>query len=111
MTGRTDENTTCTPETLSYHSQSAAVLLGTSQTAPDCITGAHVQQLQWIRVNSLCEGLGSLLIIFLIQAIGKQQASLDHVSGQQMGASVPLRKELPTTTTHCLFLVVHIVLA
>lgn len=50
----------------------------------------------------------SLLVISLIRAPGKQQTSLK--SGWWMGTSVPLRRELPTTILHCLFLVALIVM-
>lgn len=44
-------------------------------------------------------------MISLIRAPGKQQTFLKSGSGQQMGASVPLRRESPATITCNLFLV------
>lgn len=44
-------------------------------------------------------------MIAQIQAAGKQQTSLEKVSGQQEGASVSLSKESPITNTWCAFLV------
>lgn len=41
----------------------------------------------------------------MTRAPSKQQTSLKSGSGRQMGASVPLRRESPPTTTHRLFLV------
>lgn len=54
--------------------------------------------------------LGSLRVAFLVQTPGKEYSSLESLSGQWMGTSVPLRRELPATITHCLFLVVLIVI-
>jgi len=56
-----------------------------------------------------CTRLGSLLVTSLIRAPGKQHTSLETASGQQMGASIPLRRKSPTTVTHRLFLVVLVV--
>ena len=57
-----------------------------------------------------CTRLDSLLVTSLIWAPRKQHASLDSASGRQMGASVPLRRESPTTITHRLFLVALVVI-
>lgn len=46
----------------------------------------------------------------LIQAPGKQHNSLRNVSGQQMGAAVPLRSESHFTIIHCVFLIVVVVI-
>lgn len=42
---------------------------------------------------------GSLPVTSQMVAPGKQQTSLNRISGQQMGASVPFSKESPTTST------------
>lgn len=56
-----------------------------------------------------CTRLGSISVSSLIQASSKQHLSLESASIQQMGASVPLRRE-PSNTITCitcqLFLVV-----
>ena len=58
----------------------------------------------------VCMRLGSLSVASLIGAPGKQHISLESVSSQQMGASVPLRRESPTTITRHLFLVALVVI-
>ena len=54
--------------------------------------------------------LGSLLMTFLIRAPGKQHTSLESATGWQMGASIALRRELPTTITRHLLLVALVVI-
>jgi len=88
-----------------YHcSQDSIILLDTPQTAPGCITGAHMKQQHWIIVG--CMRLGSLSVTSPIRAPSKQHTFPESVSGWQMGASVPLRRGSPSTITHCFFLVV-----
>lgn len=48
--------------------------------------------------------LGSLRVALLVQTPGKECTSVESLSGQHMGASVPLRRELPTTVTKLPFL-------
>jgi len=54
--------------------------------------------------------LDSLSVTSLTQVPGKRDTSRDSVSSQQMGASVWLRRELPTAVTHCLFLVALVII-
>jgi len=103
LTGRTDEKTTCAAVS-HCHSQGSLILLVNPQDAPGCIIGAHMKQQQGIIVAFI--RLGSLLMMPLIPAPGKEHTSPESVPGRQTGASVPLRRESPTTITHCLFLVV-----
>lgn len=63
---------------------------------------AHVEQLQWVTAGHGAR-LGSLRVPLLIQTPGEECTSLEALSGQQMGASVPL-------ITNCLCLGVLIVI-
>lgn len=85
-------------------SQGSVILLDTPQAVSGCIVGAHVKQQQQMSVD--CTRLGSLSVTSLTQASSKQHPSLESASIQQMGASVPLRRESPNTITCHLFLVV-----
>lgn len=58
----------------------------------------------------VCTSAYSLLVASLICVPGKQHTSLENASIWQMGGSVPLRGESPTTITGCLLLVLHFVI-